>query len=238
LKSTCVAIVAFLQLFEVAGAQTDEARIKQGVELIKLGCGTGVSSQKFEIKGGTSGSLTLKRLPGAEGHGDITYSKEEATGLAEALQDEITSESVHLSEKQIDCMKPRIDRIFDVLFPPPKAGAGNKAPTYSITAPNNQGIVTQNNTIVNPPLPHLPNGLYQGDIQIGKAQNPRIDEARDTIYFDAMSFTDYPDPSAPIQFQNLLLQCDAIPRKDPTVFVGQLAWTIAGTQCKVVKSRP
>lgn len=103
-----------------AHAQTsDSDRIQQGVALIKLGCGTGTSSEKTEVRAGASGSLTLRRLPGAQASGDIVYSKNEAQGLIAALQKELGAGAVALSIKQIDCMKPYVDRIFDILFPAP-----------------------------------------------------------------------------------------------------------------------
>jgi hypothetical protein len=99
-------------------AQSDNERINQGVELIKLGCGTGVSSHTTVSNGGISGGLTLRAAPGIAASGAISYTTKEAQGLVAALKEEVSDNATKLSEDQIKCMKPYIDRIFDVLFPP------------------------------------------------------------------------------------------------------------------------
>ncbi|MGD0864983.1 MAG: hypothetical protein ABSA49_05450 [Rhizomicrobium sp.] len=103
---------------------------------------------------------------------------------------------------------------------------------------NNQGIVTQgqvgNNTI-NYGAPRVANGLYQGDIKLGSADSPTIDLTNGTIYFRGGRFTEYPDPDAPIEYQDFLIRCDeSIPRRDPNRIVGQLACAIAGLRCVIV----
>jgi hypothetical protein len=98
-------------------AQTDRERIAQGVELIKLACGTG-TSRSIEVNSGGSEGLTLHAPPSISGGKDITYSKEETQGLIAALKRETTDNAEHLSEVQIQCMKPYIDRIFDLIIPP------------------------------------------------------------------------------------------------------------------------
>jgi hypothetical protein len=118
-KPTCILVLTSVALLPSSHAQALDDRIKQGVELIKLACGTGTSSNRFDISGDARGSITLRRLPGATAGGSITYSKEEAQGLISALKKEVNSESLQLSAKQIDCMKPYADRIFDALFPRP-----------------------------------------------------------------------------------------------------------------------
>jgi hypothetical protein len=104
-----------------ANATDVDDRITAGVQLIKLGCGTGVESSKVVVSGSVAGSLTLKKVPGVEVGGDISYTKQEAQGLIAALTKTVNADSVDLSKKQMDCMKPYIDRIFDILFPKPSA---------------------------------------------------------------------------------------------------------------------
>jgi hypothetical protein len=105
---------------------------------------------------------------------------------------------------------------------------------------NNQGIITQgqvgNNTIVSPPRD--PNGLYQGDVRVGKVQGPTVDEARGVVSFQALSFNEYPDPNQPLEYGNLLLNCDSIPRKQPNTFVGTLSAMVVGAQCRIAGKRP
>lgn len=106
-----------------------EKRVEIGINLIKLGCGTGSSNKKAEVTGTGDISLTLKKLPGVSTGGTVTYSTEEAQGLAIALQKEITSETAKFSEAQIDCMKPYIKRVFDLVLP-------DAAPPQNVTSVN------------------------------------------------------------------------------------------------------
>ena len=94
-----------------------EKRIELGINLIKLGCGTGSSHEKAQIAGTGDFSLSLKKIPGVTVGGNVGYSTEEAQGLASALQKEISAEGAKLSQAQLECMKPYVDKIFNVLFP-------------------------------------------------------------------------------------------------------------------------
>jgi hypothetical protein len=80
-------------------------------------------------------------------------------------------------------------------------------------------------------------GLYQGDVLVGNVTNPVIDDGSQTVRFFAAHFSAFPDPSKPIEFQNLLLQCADIPHQPPNTFVGQLSAVVAGEQCKIVGRR-
>ena len=93
------------------------SRINIGINLIKLGCGTGSSREKAEVSGEVEGSLSLRKIPGVSAGGKVEYSTEEAQGLASALQKELTAEGAKLSQAQLDCMKPYIEKIFAVIFP-------------------------------------------------------------------------------------------------------------------------
>jgi hypothetical protein len=121
IKKATAAISACILLCSASVAQTPEedAKIKAGVEVIKLACGTGSNERKLMIDGKADLSVTLRKLPGFEGEGTISYSSSEAQGLVAALRQEFNTEVANLSKAQIDCMKPYADKIFDVLFPPP-----------------------------------------------------------------------------------------------------------------------
>jgi hypothetical protein len=87
------------------GAQenTDRSsRIRTGVDLIKLGCGTGQTEKKTQVSGTANGGISVKRLFGVEAGATVNYSKTEAQGLISALQKELSVEAIQLSEKQID----------------------------------------------------------------------------------------------------------------------------------------
>jgi hypothetical protein len=120
-ESSFVAATLLLVTVVVTGqqpvrAQTDRERIAQGVELIKLGCGTG-TSRTVSVQGDASEGLTLRAPAGDSSGAGITYNKEETQGLIAALKKELTDNAEHLSEVQIQCMKPYIDRIFDLIIP-------------------------------------------------------------------------------------------------------------------------
>lgn len=114
----------------------------------------------------------------------------------------------------------------------------NLQPTYSIDAPNNRGIVTQNqhgdNTIVNPFNP-APGRLYQGTTQVGDLQGASVDEANGVVRFQGKHFSAFPDPSKPLQYENLLLDCGDIPIKPPNSVIGTISVVSAGgPPCKIV----
>jgi hypothetical protein len=121
-----------------------EKRIEIGINLIKLGCGTGSTHEKAEVRGTGDLSLSLKQLPGIKGGGNIEYSNEEAQGLASALQKEITAEGAKLSQSQLECMKPYIQKIFAVILPdqPYQPKAESLTPIES-NEPKNEGHAQQ-----------------------------------------------------------------------------------------------
>lgn len=105
-----------------ASAQTSPAspeRIQQGLALIKTGCNTNTPNETTVTQGGApgAGGIVLKRVPGAPSSGTLTLSKEESQGLIEALKRELSSGSTAMSAKQIDCMKPYVDRILEAIAP-------------------------------------------------------------------------------------------------------------------------
>jgi hypothetical protein len=115
-----LAAMTLLQLSAASGQQLtadQNKRIEFGINLIKLGCGTGSSHEKTEITGSGNISLTLSKPSGITEGGRINYSIEEAQGLATSLQGVITAERIRLSEEQLNCMKPYIEKIFAFIFP-------------------------------------------------------------------------------------------------------------------------
>lgn len=108
---------------EAQPTQAANDKIAQGVRVIRDLCGTGVSrSTQQQYVGKVEGGITLRRLPGASAEGSITYSTTEAEGLAGALQKELTQAGERLSQSQIECMKPYIDRILDAILGPQRFG--------------------------------------------------------------------------------------------------------------------
>jgi hypothetical protein len=102
---------------------------------------------------------------------------------------------------------------------------------------NNRGIVTQgqvgNNTIVNP-VHREADGVYQGDNKVGKAPPPSIDTAAGTATFRFIGFNTYPDRTQPLEYGDLILQCDNVPQQRPNVFAATVSIAVAGLQCKIV----
>jgi hypothetical protein len=118
-----------LAMLPCGQAQSDDLakRIQTGVDLIKLGCGTGLASQKTEVKGNVGGNITLAnpKDAGVAAGASVNYTKEEAQGLVAALKKELDTNALKLSEKQIDCMKPYVDAIFRELFPEKRSQRGD-----------------------------------------------------------------------------------------------------------------
>jgi hypothetical protein len=122
LPKPIAAAIVLLLWHGVAVAQTTDVdvKIRTGIDLIKLACGTGSAQNKLTVDGKTGLEISLKKLPSFEGGGTINYTSSEAQGLIIALKNEMNSDVVNLSKAQMDCMKPYADRIFDVIFPPRK----------------------------------------------------------------------------------------------------------------------
>jgi hypothetical protein len=91
-------------------------------------------------------------------------------------------------------------------------------------------------TIISPPRDA--NGLYQGDLKIGKVQGPTIDESSGIAAFQALVFNEFPDPTKPFEYGKLLLSCADFPRKQPNTFVGSLSASVVGAQCRIVGKTP
>jgi hypothetical protein len=53
---------------------------------------------------------------------------------------------------------------------------------------------------------------------------------------ERLTFSEFPDPALPIEYQHFLLQCD-VPRQEPNTYFGTIGVTIAGAQCKIVGRR-
>ncbi len=103
-------------------AQTNPAspeRIRQGLALIRTGCSTDTPNETTVTQGGApgAGGIVLKRVPGAPSPGTLMLSKEESQGLIDALKRELAAGSATMSAKQMDCMKPFVDRITEAIAP-------------------------------------------------------------------------------------------------------------------------
>lgn len=117
-----------------------------------------------------------------------------------------------------------------------KAFFSHAEPPMSASAPNGIAIVgsTVNNPVVN--NNHAVreiNGLYQGDNKVGVASpGPSIDDAKNVIAFGAATFESYPNPAQPIEYQNLMLQCDVSFLKNLSHTVGSIS--IGDFKCTIV----
>lgn len=101
---------------------------------------------------------------------------------------------------------------------------------------NNSGNPSvTNNTIINPVVRDA-RGLYQGSTRVGKVQGPvSVDDAKGVIHFQMATFTEYPDPTTPLEYKEYRIQCDQMPREDPNVLVGSLSAAVIGMTCKILK---
>jgi hypothetical protein len=107
-----------------------------------------------------------------------------------------------------------------------QVGAGN----CNNNAPNGTIIGSCNNTTIAPPRES--DGLYQGDLKIGKAKGPLIKGS--IANFVALSFEEYPDLNKPIEYGKLLLTCPNLPQRRPDEVVINLHWTNVGVECQVI----
>jgi hypothetical protein len=105
---------------------------------------------------------------------------------------------------------------------------------------NNQGIITQgqigDNTIVNP-IRRETNGVYQGDQKVGNGPPPVIDEVTGFAIFPMIGFTTYPDPTRPLEYGNLLLSSEDVPRPRPNTFTASVSIAIAGFKAQILGRR-
>ena len=102
------------------------ARIRQGLALIRVGCDTDTPNETTVTQGGApgAGGIVLKRLPGVRSSGTVMLSKEESQGLVDALKQELSDKAATMSAKQIDCLKPYVDRISEAIAPSARHAPG------------------------------------------------------------------------------------------------------------------
>lgn len=81
--------------------------------------------------------------------------------------------------------------------------------------------------------PRNPAGLYQNGVQVGDVQGYKT-VSQDSISFQALHFSAFVDPAAPIEIDNLLIHCADAPIRQPHVLVGQVSSMIAGASCEIV----
>src|SRR5215472_17118215 len=104
-------------------------RIQIGISLIKLACGTGTTGQTLAVEKKSDSGVTLKALSsnGSEQKNEpkptqksVSFSKNEFQGLVLALNKEFTEAAANFSKVQMECMRPYVQRIFDLVIPPQK----------------------------------------------------------------------------------------------------------------------
>ena len=93
-----------------------------------------------------------------------------------------------------------------------------------------------NNTTISPPRER--SGLYQGDLKVGSIQGTSmIDTARGIATFEALALERFPKPDKPLEYGDLLLICNDLPRNEPNKFVGIMSAMVAGARCTIVGKR-
>ncbi|HEY2345704.1 MAG TPA: hypothetical protein VGH80_07460 [Xanthomonadaceae bacterium] len=102
---------------------------------------------------------------------------------------------------------------------------------------SNSGTQTVSNTTNVHPTVREPDGLYQQGNKVGHVQDPFIDSGTMRVVFKVLVFTAYPKPNEPLEFRELLLQCDAIPKPEPDTVVGNLSIMNVRIACRIVGRR-
>ena len=112
-------------------------------------------------------------------------------------------------------------------------------PTNVVTGNSGSNVVvgpftgTNTQTIINPIVRDIA-GLYQVNEQVGKVRQPSIDEAHGTASFAVATFSAYPNLNQPLEYKNLLLECENLPKPMPNTFVANLVASVIGFQCRIV----
>jgi hypothetical protein len=116
----------------------------------------------------------------------------------------------------------------------------DKPPNTMGDIKNNRGIITQgqtgNNTIINP-IQRDADGICQGDKKVGSAPPPVVDAKGEIASFQAVGFTAFPDPTQPLEYADLILQCDGVPQPRPNMFAATISIAIVGFRCKIIGRR-
>jgi hypothetical protein len=118
-----------------------------------------------------------------------------------------------------------------------------KGQSPAINAPNNSGIVTQNQSggtnIINQGPPRRPNGLYQGGREIGTFERSAA-LGENGISISNVRITQVVDLTAPIEIQKWSFQCANLfkqiaaaqgpnpPAQIGAIFIGTFECTVAG----------
>ncbi|TWA76871.1 hypothetical protein FBZ83_11712 [Azospirillum brasilense] len=133
-------------------AQSEETtdKISRGIMVIREFCGTqGNKSSQREFVGKLEGGITLRKIPGISGGGDLKYTDQEAEGLAGALFKELTDNATSLSKTQIECMSPFISRILDaILGPASRSDPPPEKDLSSYEVPNKEALCKRMNEVV------------------------------------------------------------------------------------------
>jgi hypothetical protein len=64
-----------------------------------------------------------------------------------------------------------------------------------------------------------------------------IDTARGIATFEALALERFPEPDKPLEYGDLLLICNDLPRNEPNKFVGIMSAMVAGARCTIVGKR-
>jgi outer membrane protein OmpA-like peptidoglycan-associated protein len=115
--SVVAAVICTILAHEPVYAQDVNERIRIGVSLIQLACGTGSGRQTLSVEGKPDSGVTLKKPSSGE---SVSYSKNEVQGLLAELKNDFNEGIAKFSRDQMECMKPYVNRIFDIVFPPQK----------------------------------------------------------------------------------------------------------------------
>jgi hypothetical protein len=114
-----------------------------------------------------------------------------------------------------------------------KSQAQNVDNRGGIYAPNQSG----GTNIINHAPPRERDAFYQGGRKIGQGQQAQIDSAGKFMRFGFAGFTTFTDPSMPIEYNDLRLQCAKAPTKDHGVIAAQISIAVAGLDCIVLDKR-
>ncbi|GJD52588.1 hypothetical protein OPKNFCMD_5354 [Methylobacterium crusticola] len=100
-------------------ANNDDVAKKESFEKFKIlfdatkySCGTTSNKDSLSLETGVDMSLTLKKIPGAEGRGDIRYYKEEMAGLTAAFSRSMSDNDLKLNDSQLKCMQKYLDQLY------------------------------------------------------------------------------------------------------------------------------
>ena len=111
-----------------------------------------------------------------------------------------------------------------------------------ITAPNNQGIITQGQTggtnIINPSLPRQPLGLYQAGQQIGRVENASMSaDGKTVVLINPRIASGSVDNAGNLEFRNFIISCPELAKMiNPNAGMNSVMM-VGTTNCVIVGTR-